>query len=138
MFDSLWPHFCFDFLIPHLHSFFSSPYIPFCPLPLVFPLCIPCQPCPCQCTITLFLPSEGEDVPEMLAIALVFILLTVCHECRRLYHDLEGHSEKWLESVTAAVLSVEHAVMVMEHRAGRGLWVEMHNMSNLFTLGHVW
>lgn len=46
----------------------------------------------------------------MLALVLVFILLTVCHECRRLYHDLERQSEKWLEAVTAAVLSVEPAV----------------------------
>lgn len=135
---TLWPHFCFDCIIPHLHSFFSSPYIRLCPLPLLFPLCIPSQPCTCHCTITVFLLSEGEDVPEMLALVLVFILLTVCRECRRLYHDLERQSEKWLEAETAAVLSMEPAVVIVEHTAGRGLWGEMHNMSNLFTLWHMW
>lgn len=49
VFDSLWPHFCFDCVVPHLHSFFSSPYIPLCPLSLAFPLCILCQPCTCCC-----------------------------------------------------------------------------------------
>lgn len=131
MFDSLWPYLCFDCVVPHLHSFLSSPYVPFCPLPLIFPLRIR-QPCACHCAITPFLLS-GEDVPEILALA----GLTVCHEDKRLCHDLERHSEKWLEAVAAAVLSVEHAVVVMEQAAGRWLWGEMHSMSNLFTQWHM-
>lgn len=91
VFDSLWPHFCFDCVVPHLYSFFSSPYIPLCPLPLVFSLCIPCQPCTCHCAITLFLLSGGEDVPEMLALVLVFILLSAmsAEGCIRIWKDFQ-------------------------------------------------
>lgn len=88
----------------------------------VFPLRTPHEPCTCLCTITLFLLAEGEEVLEMLALVMGFTWLAVSRGSRRQYHDLEGHSEKWLGAAAAAALSMERAVVGMERTAGRELW----------------
>lgn len=125
-------------------SFLSSPYTPLC-LSLVFPLFIPCQPCTCHSAITLFLLLEGEDVPEMLALVLVFILLSAVNGegCIMIWKDIQRNGWR-LWQLQSFLWSMVWWSWTMQLAEGCGVRCTIFSMfrckmnSDLFTLWHMW